>query len=45
MGFFPGEEVIVVENTGYRGSIIIKIKGTKLVLSSQIAERILLWRK
>jgi Fe2+ transport system protein FeoA len=34
-----------MKNTGYKGSIMIKIKGTKLALSSQVAERIFLQRK
>jgi Fe2+ transport system protein FeoA len=42
MGFLPGEELIVIENTGYRGSIMVKIKGSRIALSNKIADNILL---
>ena len=45
MGFVPGEEITVVTNTGDKGSIMIKIKGSKIALSNKIADNILLKRK
>jgi Fe2+ transport system protein FeoA len=45
MGFLPGEELIVMENTGRRGSIMVKIKGSRIALSDKVAGNILLKRK
>jgi Fe2+ transport system protein FeoA len=42
MGFVPGEYLTVIENTGPKGSIMIKIKGSKIALSNKIADKILL---
>jgi Fe2+ transport system protein FeoA len=45
LGFLPGEELIVIENTGRRGSIMVKIKGSRIALSDKVADNILLKRK
>jgi ferrous iron transport protein A len=45
MGFVPGEEITVITNTGDKGSIMIKIKESKIALSNKIADNILLKRK
>jgi Fe2+ transport system protein FeoA len=42
MGFTPGEYLTVIENTGPKGSVIIKIKGSKIALNNKIADKILL---
>jgi Fe2+ transport system protein FeoA len=42
MGFIPGEEMSVIENNGPRGSVMIRIKGAKIALSSEVADKILL---
>ncbi len=42
MGFVPGEYLTVIENTGSKGSIMIKIKDSKIALSNEIADKILL---
>jgi Fe2+ transport system protein FeoA len=42
MGFVPGEEMSVIENSGPRGSVMIRIKGSKIALSSEVADKILL---
>jgi Fe2+ transport system protein FeoA len=42
MGFIPGEYLTVIENTGPKGSILIKIKDSKIALSNKIADKILL---
>ncbi|MDR1720889.1 MAG: ferrous iron transport protein A [Endomicrobium sp.] len=45
MGFIPGENLTVVENTGPKGGVTVKIKGAKVALSSEVAYKILLERK
>ncbi|MCL2485149.1 MAG: ferrous iron transport protein A [Endomicrobia bacterium] len=45
MGFVPGEDISILTNTGRKGSIMVKIKGSKIVLSNKIAENILIKRK
>jgi Fe2+ transport system protein FeoA len=45
MGFIPGEEIIVIETTGLNGIVMVRIKGSKIALSSGIADKILLKRK
>jgi Fe2+ transport system protein FeoA len=45
MGFVPGKKLSVISNTGHKGSIMVKVKGSKIVLSNKIAEKILLKRK
>jgi Fe2+ transport system protein FeoA len=42
MGFVPGEYLTVIENTGPKGNIVIKIKDSKIALSNKIADKILL---
>ena len=44
MGFVPGEEISVLINTGAKGSIMVKVKGSKIVLSNKIADNILIKR-
>jgi Fe2+ transport system protein FeoA len=39
MGFVPEEELTVVKNAGLNGSIVIKLKGSKIVLSNKIADK------
>jgi len=41
MGFVPGEDVTVVTNSGKKGSIMVKVKGSKVALSNKIADNIL----
>jgi Fe2+ transport system protein FeoA len=45
MGFIPNEEITVIETTGLNGIVMVKIKGSKIALSSKIADKILLKRK
>ncbi|GHT55586.1 hypothetical protein AGMMS50233_05760 [Endomicrobiia bacterium] len=45
MGFLPGEELIVIENTGHGGSIVVKIKDARIALGNKIADNILLLRR
>jgi Fe2+ transport system protein FeoA len=42
MGFVPGEYLTVIKNTGPKGNIVIKIKGSKIALGNEIADKILL---
>ncbi|MDR0800007.1 MAG: ferrous iron transport protein A [Endomicrobium sp.] len=42
MGFVPGGHLTVIENTGPKGSIMVKVKGSKIALSNKIADKILL---
>jgi len=42
MGFIPGGYLTVIENTGPKGNVIIKIKDSKIALSNKIADKILL---
>jgi Fe2+ transport system protein FeoA len=42
MGFIPGEELTVIVNTGHNGSVVVKVKGSKIALSNRIADEILL---
>ena len=44
IGFIPGIRLRVIKNTGEKGSILLKIKGSKIVLSNKIADKILLER-
>jgi len=41
MGFMPGEEILVVTNTGAKGSIMVKVKGSKIAMSNKIADKIM----
>jgi Fe2+ transport system protein FeoA len=45
IGFLPNTKLRVLKNTGKKGSTLIKIKGSKIVLSNKIADKILLRRK
>lgn len=45
MGFVPGEDITVVANTGNKGTIMVKVKGSKVALSNKIAENILVKEK
>ena len=42
MGFIPGEEIEVLRNSGKKssGTIMVKIKGSKVALSNKIADNI-----
>lgn len=39
LGFVPGTQVTVVANTG-EGNIIVKVKDTRLALTSQMASKV-----
>lgn len=41
MGFVPGEDITVMTNTGSKGTVMVKVKGSKIALSNKIAESIL----
>jgi len=41
MGFIPGEDVEVLTNSGKKGSVMVRIKGSKVALSNKIACNIL----
>jgi len=41
MGFVPGEDISVLTNSGKKGSIMIRVKGSKVALSNKIADNIL----
>jgi Fe2+ transport system protein FeoA len=45
MGFVPNEEVIVIEKRGRKGSVMVKVKGSKIALNHRVADKILLKRK
>ena len=45
MGFVPGEDITVVTNTGSKGTVMVKVKGSKIALSNKIAENILVKEK
>lgn len=45
MGFVPGEDITVVTNTGSNGTIMFKVKDSKIALSNKIAEKILVKEK
>ncbi|MDR0977982.1 MAG: ferrous iron transport protein A [Endomicrobium sp.] len=45
MGFIPNEKIIVIENNGHNGSIIVKVKGSKIALNHRLADKILIKRK
>jgi Fe2+ transport system protein FeoA len=45
MGFVPNEEIIVIENRGCKGGVMVKIKGSKIALNHRAADKILLKRK
>jgi Fe2+ transport system protein FeoA len=45
MGFVPGEELTVIVNTGHNGSVVVKVKGSKIALGNRIADKILLKRR
>ena len=40
MGFVPGEDITVVTNTGTKGTVMVKVKGSQIALSNKIAENI-----
>ncbi|MDR3256069.1 MAG: ferrous iron transport protein A [Endomicrobium sp.] len=42
MGFVPGEKLTVIANIGSKGSVMVKVKGSKIALSNKIADKILL---
>ncbi|MDR1244203.1 MAG: glycosyltransferase [Endomicrobium sp.] len=44
IGFIPGIRLRVIKNTGEKGSLLLKIKGSKIVLSNKIADKILVER-
>ncbi|MDR0890551.1 MAG: ferrous iron transport protein A [Endomicrobium sp.] len=41
MGFIPGTELIIINNNGLGGSIIIKIMGTRIAINYNVAKKIL----
>lgn len=41
MGFVPGKDLIVINNGGPSGGMMIKIKGAKIALSNEVADKIL----
>jgi Fe2+ transport system protein FeoA len=41
MGFVTGTEVLVINNNGLGGNIIIKIRETRIALNYNVAKRIL----
>ncbi|MDR2666324.1 MAG: ferrous iron transport protein A [Endomicrobium sp.] len=41
MGFVPGKDLIVINNGGPSGGVMIKIKGAKIALSNEVADKIL----
>jgi Fe2+ transport system protein FeoA len=45
LGFVPNEEVIVIENRGGRGGVMVKVKDSKIVLNHRVADKIVLKRK
>lgn len=45
MGFVPGEDITVMTNTGSKGTVMVKVKGSKIALSNKIAENILVKEK
>jgi Fe2+ transport system protein FeoA len=47
MGFVPGEDLAVIDNSSLSGGggVVIKIKGAKIALSSEVADKILLREK
>jgi Fe2+ transport system protein FeoA len=45
LGFVPNEKIVMIENRGSKGSVMVKIKGSKIVLNHQVADKILLKRK
>ena len=45
MGFVPGEDITVVTNTGAKGTVMVKVKDSKIALSNKIAETILVKEK
>jgi Fe2+ transport system protein FeoA len=45
MGFIPGDDIKVVSNMGSNGSVMIEVKGSKLVLSNKIADNIFVTEK
>ena len=45
MGFVPGEDITVMANTGSKGTVMVKVKGSKVALSNKIADNILVKEK
>ncbi len=45
MGFVPGEDITVVTNSGSKGTVMVKVKGSKIALSNKIAEKIMVKEK
>ncbi|MDR3071307.1 MAG: ferrous iron transport protein A [Endomicrobium sp.] len=45
IGFVPSEKLIVIEKTGNKSNVVIRIKGSKIALSNKVADRVLLERK
>ncbi|MDR2676472.1 MAG: ferrous iron transport protein A [Endomicrobium sp.] len=44
MGFIPSEKLIVISNIKNKGCTIVKVKGSKIILSDKIAKHIFLKR-
>ena len=45
LGFVPNEKVVVIQNRGSRGGVMVKVKGSKIILNHRVADKILLKRK
>ncbi|MDR1784815.1 MAG: ferrous iron transport protein A [Endomicrobium sp.] len=45
MGFIPGEGLTVISNSAPNGGVMIKIKGAKIALSNEVADKILVREK
>jgi Fe2+ transport system protein FeoA len=45
LGFVRNEKIVVIENRGSKGGVMVKVKGSKIVLNHRVAEKILLKRK
>jgi Fe2+ transport system protein FeoA len=45
MGFVPNEEIIVIASGARKSGVMIKIKGSKIALNNEVANKILLKRK
>ncbi|MDR1662828.1 MAG: ferrous iron transport protein A [Endomicrobium sp.] len=45
LGFIQNEKIIVIENKCNKSGVIVKVKGSKIVLNHQVADKILLKRK
>jgi Fe2+ transport system protein FeoA len=45
MGFIPNEEIIIIESGVRKSGVMIKVRGSKIALNNNVAEKILLKRK